>query len=213
MRPVAAKAKSATASHMARVTLAQPDLFPKSDLLTPALPAGFVYRPEVLTAAEETALLTAFEALDFRPFAFRGYFGKRRVTSFGWRYDFERRAVQPTAPIPDFLLPVRDKAAAFAGLAADDLQQALVTEYAPGAPIGWHRDRPEFGQVVGLSLASPCLFRLRRAKEKGWERRSLTVAPRSAYLISGEARTDWEHSIPEVDALRYSITFRTLRAP
>lgn len=194
---------------MALVPLAQPDLFSSTPAL-PAMPEGFVYQPDLLTGAEETALLTAFEALDFRPFAFRGYFGKRRVTSFGWRYDFERRAVRPTAPIPDFLLPVRDRAAVFAGLSPDALQQVLVTEYAPGAPIGWHRDRPEFGQVVGLSLASSCQFRLRRAKDKGWERRALTLAPRSAYLISGEARTDWEHSIPEVESLRYSITLRTL---
>ncbi|MES2033302.1 MAG: alpha-ketoglutarate-dependent dioxygenase AlkB, partial [Pseudomonadota bacterium] len=167
---------------------------------------------ELLTRAEETALLTGFAGFDFTPFAFRGYLGRRRVTSFGERPDVARGAVQPSTPIPALLLPVRDRAAAFAGMAAEDLQQVLVTEYAPGAPIGWHRDRPEFGKIVGVSLGSPCRFRLRRPKDTGWERRTLTLAPRSAYLISGEARTDWEHSIPEVEALRYSITFRTLRA-
>ena len=112
--------------------------------------------------------------------------------------------VEATEDMPDFLLPLRERAAAFAGLEPAALQQVLLTEYGPGAGIGWHKDRSVFGEVVGISLLSPCVFRLRRrtaAKPRpAWERRSLTLAPRSAYLLSGPARTDWEHSIPEVES-------------
>jgi alkylated DNA repair dioxygenase AlkB len=114
--------------------------------------------------------------------------------------------------MPLFLLGVRNLAASFAGLTAIDLPHALVTEYGPGAAIGWHRDKGVFDKVVGISLLSPCNFRFRRKSGSAWERYSLTVAPRSAYLLRGESRTVWEHSIPGVDALRYSITFRSLRS-
>ena len=113
--------------------------------------------------------------------------------------------------IPAFLLPLRNKAAEFANLSEDRLQHALITEYAPGAAIGWHRDRPEFEDVIGISLGAPCLFRFRRKKGAGWERASIELQPRSAYLLRGPARWDWQHSIPSVDKLRYSITFRSLR--
>jgi alkylated DNA repair dioxygenase AlkB len=178
---------------------------------TPALPEGFAYEQDVLRTDEEAALVDRLAGLEFAPFEFRGYQGKRRVVSFGWRYDFSAGALCPAPPIPDFLEPLRTRAAEAAGLVAADLRQVLVTEYAPGAAIGWHRDRPEFAEVVGVSLRSPGLFRLRRRRGPGWERASLTLEPRSLYVLAGPARYDWEHSLPPVTALRYSITFRRLR--
>lgn len=177
------------------------------------LPAGFVYRPDVLTPAEEQALAGRIGALDLRPFEFQGFLGKRRVASFGWRYRFDGTGLEEAAPMPAFLLPLRSAAAALLGRPAEELAQVLLTEYEPGAAIGWHRDRPVFGEVAGFSLLAPARFRLRRKAARGWERKALTLAPRSVYLITGEARSSWEHSIPAVDALRYSITFRTLFSP
>lgn len=185
----------------------QPGLFE----LLPALPEGMRHAADFLTADEERALVTALRPLDFREFEFRGYLGKRRTVSFGWRYSFNDHRLSATDPVPDFLLPLRAAAAAFARLAPQDLPHVLLTEYSPGAAIGWHRDRPEFGDVVGLSLGAPCRFRLRRRRGTGWERLTLPLAPRSIYLLRGPARTDWEHSIPPVEACRYSITFRSLR--
>ncbi|MFL5324396.1 MAG: alpha-ketoglutarate-dependent dioxygenase AlkB [Microvirga sp.] len=183
--------------------------------LTPTLPDGMLYTPELITAAAEEALVDRFAELPFRAFEFQGFLGKRRVVSFGWRYDFNLMKVEATEDMPDFLLPLRERAAAFAGLAPAALQQVLLTEYGPGAGIGWHKDRSVFGEVVGISLLAPCVFRLRRktaAKPRpAWERLSFTLAPRSAYLLAGPARTEWEHSIPEVESLRYSVTFRNLR--
>jgi alkylated DNA repair dioxygenase AlkB len=119
--------------------------------------------------------------------------------------------LRQTDDIPDFLLTVRETAAAFAGVRAADLQHVLVTEYSAGAGIGWHRDKAIFGDVIGISLLASCTFRLRRAAGASWERAKLTLEPRSAYLLRGPSRTEWEHSIPEVDQLRYSLTFRNLR--
>ena len=177
----------------------------------PALPPGFRYQPDVVPPADEQALLERVRELPFRDFEFQGYVGKRRVVSYGWRYDFNERVLHRTEDMPSFLLSLRDRAAEFAGMPPGELQHVLVTEYSAGAGIGWHRDKAVFGEVVGISLLSPCLFRLRRKKGDTWERVSLTAEPRSAYLLSGPSRTEWEHSIPEVDALRYSITFRNLR--
>jgi alkylated DNA repair dioxygenase AlkB len=174
-------------------------------------PEGFRYQPGLLSLADEAALLARVRELPFRAFEFHGYTGKRRVVSFGWKYDFAGRQLSKAAPIPDFLLDLRASAAAFATLPTHALQQALVTEYSPGAGIGWHRDKPVYGQVVGISLLAPCVFRFRRAAGNTWARIKVTVAPRSAYLLRGPARTLWEHSIPPVSLLRYSITFRTLR--
>jgi len=128
----------------------------------------------------------------------------------GWRYDFEDASFTPAEPLPDWLLPLRDRAAAFARLGADEFVHVLIARYDPGAGIGWHRDRDVFDQVVGISLGSPATLRFRRRTDPGFRRASLDVAPRSAYLLSGEARKDWEHSISPGDALRFSITFRTL---
>jgi alkylated DNA repair dioxygenase AlkB len=180
------------------------------DLFQPdaTLPEGLRYQPELITPAEEARLIEAIADLPFKPFEFHGYLGKRRVVAFGWRYDYSARAVGEAAPLPDFLLPLRERAAAFAAMPAAEFRQALVTEYAPGAGIGWHRDKPMFGEVIGVSLLSPCNLRFRRAAPEGWERRSLNPAPRSAYLLQGPARSEWEHSIPGVKTQRYSVTFR-----
>ncbi len=183
---------------------AQLDLF-QADA---TLPEGLRYQPELITSAEEARLIEAIADLPFKPFEFHGYLGKRRVVAFGWRYDYSARAVGEAAPLPDFLLPLRERAAAFAELPATEFRQALVTEYAPGAGIGWHRDKPMFGEVVGVSLLSPCNLRFRRAASDGWERRGLNPAPRSAYLLQGPARSEWAHSIPGVKTQRYSVTFR-----
>ena len=182
-------------------------------LATPAMPPGFRYAPDVIDAAEEARLVGAFADLPFKEFEFHGFLGKRRVVSFGLRYDFNGGGLQQAAPIPPFVLPVRERAAAFAGLAPDRLQHVLITEYRPGAAIGWHRDRPNFGDVIGVSLLSPCTFRMRRKREAGWERAAMQLDRRSVYLMRGASRDDWEHSIPAVEELRYSITFRSLRVP
>jgi alkylated DNA repair dioxygenase AlkB len=177
-----------------------------------SLPEGFEYRPGLVTPDQAAELIEQFQALDFKPFEFHGYFGNRRVVSFGWRYDFASSLVQPAADIPDFLLPLRDRAAGFAEISRAAFEHALVTEYAPGAGIGWHRDRPVFDDVVGISLGASCRFRLRRKQDAAWERAAIELAPRSAYLLRGPVRREWEHSIPPLDRLRYSVTFRS-KAP
>jgi alkylated DNA repair dioxygenase AlkB len=176
----------------------------------PAWPAGFAYQEEIVTLADEAALLRNMEALSFQPFDFRGFLAKRHVAWFGWRYDYAGGQLRDSEPIPPFLLPLRAHAAAFAGVSPESLQQILINQYAPGAGIGWHRDKPMFGDVIAVSLAAPCILRMRRAAGDGWERASIQVQPRSAYLLRGEVRWDWQHSIPPVEQLRYSVTFRTL---
>jgi alkylated DNA repair dioxygenase AlkB len=177
------------------------------------MPDGFRYAPDVIDAAEEARLVAAFADLPFKEFESHGFLGKRRVVSFGYRYDFNGGGLKQAAPIPDFLKSLRDRAAAFAGLEPDRLQHALVTEYQNGVSIGWHRDRPNYDDVIGVSLLSPCTFRLRRKHGASWQRATLRLAPRSIYLMRGPSRYQWEHSIPAVDALRYSVTFRSLRTP
>jgi alkylated DNA repair dioxygenase AlkB len=185
----------------------QPTLFEAP----PVLPEGMAYRPEFITRAEEAGLLAWLASLPFEPFQFHGFEGRRRVVSFGWRYDFSRTQLEKADDLPAELAPLRARAEAFAGLAPGDLAQVLINEYREGAPIGWHRDRPVFDKVVGVSLGAACPFRLRRRTPDGFERTTLTLEPRSAYLLSGPARTQWEHSIPPVAAHRYSITFRSFR--
>ena len=177
----------------------------------PRLPAGLRYQADLLAAEEERALVAHLEPLPFKAFEFKGYVGRRRVVSFGWEYDFASETLRETREMPPFLAPVRDKAAAFAGIDPGDMQHVLVTEYGPGAAIGWHRDKGVFGKVVGVSLLSACVLRLRRKAGTKWERASFVAEPRSAYLLDGPSRTEWQHSIPPVDALLYSLTFRNLR--
>jgi alkylated DNA repair dioxygenase AlkB len=180
-------------------------------LAQPAMPAGFRYAPDLIGAAEEARLVAAFADLPFKEFEFHGFLGKRRVVTFGRRYDFNGGGLKQAEAMPAFLEPLRGRAAAFAGLAPDRLQHALVTEYSPGTSIGWHRDRPNYDDVIGVSLVSPCTFRMRKKRGSGWERASLRLEPRSVYLMHGPSREEWQHSVPAVDALRYSVTFRSLR--
>jgi alkylated DNA repair dioxygenase AlkB len=172
---------------------------------------GFRYQAALISTSDEDALITRVRELPFREFEFHGYLGKRRVVSFGWQYDFSGGgALRKANDIPEFLMPLREQAASFGGIDADALQHVLVTEYAPGAGIGWHRDKAVFGQVVGISLLAPCVLRFRRKVEGKWERVNVRAAPRSAYFLSGPSRFEWQHSILRVAALRYSITFRNV---
>jgi alkylated DNA repair dioxygenase AlkB len=184
------------------------DLFP--ELRPQSMPAGFEYRAGVVDLAEESALVSAIQTLDLAPYLFRGVEARRRVLAFGFQHDYRTRRLAQTADIPPFLKTLRSKAAAFAGLPAEDLEQVLVSEYTPGTPIGWHKDRGHYGKIVGVSLLSPAVFRFRRQVDGRWMRLSQTLEPRSMYLLTGPAREFWQHSIPAVTALRYSVTFRTM---
>ncbi|HJP59613.1 MAG TPA: alpha-ketoglutarate-dependent dioxygenase AlkB [Gemmatimonadaceae bacterium] len=176
----------------------------------PKYPEGFRYEREIISRDEERSLIDRIRTIALKEFEFHGYLGKRRVKSFGWHYDFHEERLKESEPIPDFLLPVREHAARFADIGAEDIQHVLVTEY-DHAGIGWHRDKAMFDDVIGISLLASCTFRLRRKVGSTWERVSIEAEPRSAYLMRGPSRTEWEHSIPTVDGVRYSITFRTLR--
>lgn len=174
-------------------------------------PEGLRYQPALISRTDEVALVEHVRELPFREFEFHGYLGKRRVVSFGWKYDFSSQRLQKADEIPEYLLSLRTLAALFANLDPEVFQQVLVTEYANDAGIGWHRDKAVFGQVVGISLLAPCTLRFRRKVDGTWERANLRAEPRSAYHLSGPARSEWEHSIAGVNTLRYSITFRTMR--
>lgn len=182
----------------------QPDLFGR-----PLVP-GLRFEADILTQEAERALIGAFDTIDLAPFQFQGWVGKRATASFGWHYDFEDASFGPTEPIPDWLLPARQVAATFAGLSPDDLVQALLIRYDPGAGIGWHRDRSVFEHVVGISLGVPATMRFRRRTPSGFNRAAVPLPPRSIYHLSGEVRHAWEHSIAEMDETRWSITFRSL---
>lgn len=174
------------------------------------LPEGFRYRPEFLSSAEEAELLRILERLPFTSFEFGEYTAKRRIVVYGWDYDFGSRGMSETDPIPEWLWSLRSRAAEFAGIEPENLVEAVVTEYPVGAPIGWHRDVPQFEDVVGVSLLSECRMRFKPYKEQG-KPVSIALGPRSVYLLHGPARWKFQHSIPAVKSLRYSITFRTLR--
>ena len=179
---------------------------------------GFRYQPDLIDTGYESVLLTKVRELPFREFEFHGHLGKRRIVSFGWRYDYSGRGrLQPAEEIPEFLLGLRSLAGSFAKLEPASLQQVLVTEYRRGAGIGWHRDKLVFGQVIGVSLLAPCVLRFRRKRSDEqksrptWERVNVFAQSRSAYLLNGPSRLEWEHSIAGVGEPRYSITFRSLR--
>jgi len=179
-------------------------------LIDAPLVPGLSFTEELITPDEEGELIANIASLELLPFRFQGWTGKRMTRTFGWRYDFDDRSFAPVDPLPKWLLPLRERAASFAELPSSDFVHALVTRYDPGAPIGWHRDRPQFGEVVGVSLGSPATLRFRIRGGSGFRRASLELPPRSAYHLSGEARGDWEHSIAPAVQLRFSITFRTL---
>jgi alkylated DNA repair protein (DNA oxidative demethylase) len=177
-------------------------------------PEGLVYRPELLSPVEERALLEELERFEFQEIRMHGVVAKRTARHFGLDYDYERRTViEEAEPVPDSLVPVRKRAAELAGVAREELAEILVQRYPAGAQIGWHRDAPAFGIVVGISLGSASPMRFRR--DKGGVRKAfeLDLEPRSGYVLAGKARTAWQHHLPPTKGLRYSITFRTLRRP
>ncbi len=186
--------------------------FPEVDVDSANRLEGFRYRPALIGRSTEEALVARVRELPFQEFEFHGYKGKRRVVSFGWKYEFSGGGqLREADAIPEFLLALRSQAASFARVEPDAFQHVLVTEYGPGAGIGWHRDKAVFGQVVGLSLLASCVLRFRRKVNAKWDRINVLAEPRSAYHLNGPARSEWEHSILRVDALRYSITFRTMK--
>lgn len=176
------------------------------------LPQGFLYKPEFLGEAEEAELLRIFSKLEFAAYDYHGYQAKRRVVRFGVNYDINtKHQAASEVPIPEFLLDIRARAAEIAGRPADDFVQAMVSEYSVGTPIGWHRDAPQFGTIIGISLGSACRMRLKPYAPPG-RILSIPLEPRSIYVMQGDARSKWQHSIPPVEQLRYSITFRSLRS-
>jgi alkylated DNA repair dioxygenase AlkB len=172
-------------------------------------PEGLRYRSEFISTAAEQDLIGHVAALPLQPFQFGQYEGKRRVASFGFRYDYTLRRLEEAEPIPAWLSELIERVEDFGG-PVTRVRQVLCTQYDTGVGIGWHRDKPYFDRVYGLSLGSACKFRFRRPLGPKWERFTLDAAPRSLYMMSGAARQDWEHSIPAVVAPRYSITFRTM---
>jgi alkylated DNA repair dioxygenase AlkB len=175
-------------------------------------PEGFIYVPDFLSEAEEGGLLEHVRAAAFAEIRMHGQVARRRTAHFGWLYGYESWKVEPGPPIPDYLLPLRARCAELMGEPPEELVEALVSEYPPGATIGWHRDAPMFGpKVVGVSLLGVCRMRFQRGKEAERRTYALELAPRSAYVLAGEARSMWQHSIPAVKETRYSVTFRTLR--
>jgi alkylated DNA repair dioxygenase AlkB len=173
-------------------------------------PAGLRYQPDFISKRDERELVARIRSLPLEPFQFGAFEGKRRVASFGWRYDYSQQKLVKAKDLPAWIAPVIARVEAWQGLAVTAIRQVLFTEYDVGTGIGWHRDQPHFDQVFGLSLLSACKFRFRRKTEGGWERYTLQAEPRSLYLMSGESRHVWEHSIPPVEMVRYSVTFRTM---
>jgi alkylated DNA repair dioxygenase AlkB len=189
----------------------QPNFFEDSTPSMPSdMPAGFHYQPGFLPADEEARLAAQIATLPLKPFEFHGYLANRRVINFGFRYDYSHRELTPGPDMPIFIQELRANIAKFAGRDPEDFRQIQISEYSPGAGIGWHRDKLEFGEVVGVSLLSTATLRLRRRLEKGWQRVSIMIEPRSVYCLAGDARHLWEHSIPAMTTLRYALTFRTL---
>ena len=174
-------------------------------------PQGFAYQREFITVQEQQQLLEQISALNFQPFDFHGYIAKRRIVEYGFEYDFGSRRASETMPIPLFLEPLKERAAAWAEVPHERIIEAVVTEYPPGAPIGWHRDVPRFELILGVSLKSSCRMRFKPYRGKG-KLVSVTLDSRSIYRMQGPARWNYQHSIPSVKELRYSITFRTARA-
>lgn len=174
-------------------------------------PEGLRYETDFITDEEEARLVALIRKIDVQPFQFGQYEGKRRVAWFGWQYDYSDRMLRRADDIPSWLLPIVAKVEAFDVLEPGSIKQVLLTEYEAGAGIGWHRDKAHFDRVFGLSLRSSCRFRFRRKIEHKWERFTLEAEPRSLYRMAGPSRHEWEHSIPPVEALRYSVTFRTMK--
>jgi alkylated DNA repair dioxygenase AlkB len=180
-----------------------------------APPEGWLYRADFLAPEEEAELLGHIGALPLEAARYKSYTARRRVAGFGSAYDFDRNRAVPAAPLPPWLERLAARCAAWAGLEAGALTSALVAEYRPGTPLGWHRDAPGFETIVGVSLASACRMRLRRyppIEPKKAGVLTVDLAPRSIYRMQGPARWGWQHSVAPTPALRYSVTFRTRRA-
>jgi alkylated DNA repair dioxygenase AlkB len=187
-----------------RVQGEQQDLF-----AAPRLPGLSLFENSV-SLADERALIGAIDGVELSSFRFQGWLGKRLTAAYGWSYDFTKAALEPALPLPGWLQPLRGTAARLAGLTVDELAQALLIRYDPGSGIGWHRDRPVFGEIVGVSLGAPATMRFRRRHADGFDRRNVYLPPRSIYHLTGEARRLWEHSIAPMDEPRWSVTFRSL---
>jgi alkylated DNA repair dioxygenase AlkB len=201
------------------IPISDPNCIPKDRGVTQQLalfpqdrtsPRGLGYAEEFIAPALERELIGRVSALPLQSFQFGAFEGKRRVASFGFRYDYTLQRLQAAEPIPDWLRPLIRQVEAHGG-PSTRIAQVLCTEYDVGVGIGWHRDKPHFDRIFGLSLGSPCKFRFRRPVGEKWQRYTLEAAPRSLYMMSGESRRIWEHSIPAVEAPRYSITFRTMQ--
>jgi alkylated DNA repair dioxygenase AlkB len=185
----------------------------------PSEPEGLRYAADFVSAETEQKLICGIRALPLQPFQFGQFEGKRRVASFGFRYDYALRRLQQAEPIPAWLTEIIAEVETFGG-PGTLIRQVLCTEYDVGVGIGWHRDKPHFEKIFGLSLGSACKFRFRRSNRKSsngkscngksWDRFTLDAEPRSLYMMSGASRRIWEHSIPAVESPRYSITFRTM---
>lgn len=182
------------------------DLFGPTPLLS-----GLDVYDEIVSEDEAATLIERINGVALAPFRFQGWEGKRLTASYGWHYDFDGGGLNEAEPVPDWLLPLRQRVADRAGLRDEDLPHSLLIRYDPGAGIGWHRDRPVFDQVMGISLGAEAVMRFRRRTRTGFERRKLALSPRSSYRLTGEARTAWEHSIAPLDQTRWSITFRSLK--
>jgi alkylated DNA repair dioxygenase AlkB len=182
------------------------------------VPDGFMYRPHFVSEAEEQELIREIQKLNLAPFKYYQFTGKRRTVSFGWQYEFGEKDITTAPEIPPFVSPLRTRAGRLFNIDPDDFVQASIIEYSTGAPIGWHRDIPQFGVVVGVSLGAACRMRFRRysrSRSKNPKRDEILaigLQPRSVYLMSGPSRESWQHSIPPVKELRYAIMMRTLRA-
>lgn len=176
----------------------------------PLLP-GLRRQDDFITPEEERDLINGIDGAGLTPFLFQQWTGKRLTRSFGWSYDFQTGVFAPAEPVPDWLASLKARAAVFAGLGPADLAQLLLIRYDVGAGIGWHRDRPIFEHVIGISLGEPAVLRFRRRTETGFRRVSAPLPPRSLYHMRGEARHDWEHSIAPMQGSRWSITFRSLK--
>jgi len=186
----------------------------QANLFEPVLPAGLIYRADFLERDEEQALLEQIRALPLREAQYRQYTARRRTVNYGFSYDFQHLEAKPAPPLPQFLTPLRARAAQWAGVASADFVQALVAEYTPRTPLSWHRDVPNFELIVGISLAGAARMRFRPYPWKPERRKevfALELEPRSAYILRDEARWGWQHSVPPTKELRYSITFRTAR--
>jgi alkylated DNA repair dioxygenase AlkB len=192
--------------------MSQIQLFP----MGPELPEGFIYKPQIISHQEEQSLVRATEQLNFAAVKMRDVVAKRRVAHFGRSYEYETAALTSAPPVPEFLLPLRQRVAEFAERDPEEFAEVLVTDYPPGAPIGWHRDAPAFDMIVGVSLLSECKMKFRpwpveKLPSKRTKPLTQILQPRSAYILRGPSRNRWQHHIPAGKERRLSITFRTLR--